>query len=169
MVSTAKIENGDVVIFLNYRTDRGRELTQVLSQKAFPDYEMHPLLLRYITLTNYDKSFRNIEIIFNKENLSETLGEILSKSGKTQVRIAETEKYPHVTFFFNGGREEPFEGEERILCPSPKVATYDQKPEMGAFEITKAIIKLLHKLQILFVLTLQIQTWLDIQEILMQL
>ena len=136
-----KIENGDVVIFLNYRTDRGRELTQVLSQKAFPDYEMHPLLLRYITLTNYDKSFRNVEIIFNKENLSETLGEILSKAGKTQVRIAETEKYPHVTFFFNGGREEPFEGEERILCPSPKVATYDQKPEMSALEITKAIIK----------------------------
>ena len=136
-----KIENGDVVIFLNFRTDRGRELTQVLSQKAFPDYDMHPLQLRYITLTNYDTSFRSVEVIFNKENLSETLGEILSKAGKTQVRIAETEKYPHVTFFFNGGREEPFEGEERILCPSPKVATYDQKPEMSAFEITKAIIK----------------------------
>ena len=137
----AKIENGDVVIFLNFRTDRGRELTQVLSQKAFPDYDMHPLLLSYITLTNYDTSFKNVEIIFNKENLSETLGEILSKAGKTQVRIAETEKYPHVTFFFNGGREEPFEGEERILCPSPKVATYDQKPEMSAFDITKAITK----------------------------
>ena len=136
-----KIENGDVVIFLNFRTDRGRELTQVLSQKPFPDYDMHPLQLRYITLTNYDTSFRSVEVIFNKENLSETLGEILSKAGKTQVRIAETEKYPHVTFFFNGGREEPFEGEERILCPSPKVATYDQKPEMSAFEITKAIIK----------------------------
>mgnify|MGYP003314261808 FL=1 len=136
-----KIENGDVVIFLNFRTDRGRELTQVLSQKAFPDYDMHPLQLRYITLTNYDTSFRNVDIIFNKENLSETLGEILSKAGKTQVRIAETEKYPHVTFFFNGGREEPFEGEERILCSSPKVATYNQKPEMSAFEITKAIRK----------------------------
>ena len=135
-----KIEKGDVVIFLNFRTDRGRELTQVLTQKAFPDYEMHPLLLSYITLTNYDETFKNFEIIFNKENLSETLGEILSKAGKTQVRIAETEKYPHVTFFFNGGREEPFEGEERILCPSPKVAT-NQKPEMSAFEITKAIIK----------------------------
>ena len=135
-----KIENGDVVIFLNFRTDRGRELTQVLSQKAFPDYDMHPLQLRYITLTNYDTSFRNVDIIFNKENLSETLGEILSKAGKTQVRIAETEKYPHVTFFFNGGRENPFQGEERILCPSPKVATYDLKPEMSAYEIRDSTI-----------------------------
>ena len=142
----------------------------MLSQKAFPDYDMHPLQLRYITLTNYDTSFRNVDIIFNKENLSETLGEILSKAGKTQVRIAETEKYPHVTFFFNGGREEPFEGEERILCPSPKVATYDQKPEMSAFEITKAIIKKITLQTPDFIcLNFANPIWLDIQVISMQL
>ena len=133
------IEPGDVVLFFNFRTDRGRELTQVLSQKAFPDFDMQPLDLYYVTLTNYDESFNKVNVVFDKDNLSDTLGEVLSKAGKTQVRIAETEKYPHVTFFFNGGRETPFEDEERILCPSPKVATYDLKPEMSAFEIRDAI------------------------------
>lgn len=133
------IEPGDVVLFFNFRTDRGRELTQVLSQKAFPDFDMQPLDLYYVTLTNYDESFNKVNVVFDKDNLSDTLGEVLSKAGKTQVRIAETEKYPHVTFFFNGGRETPFEGEELILCPSPKVATYDLKPEMSAFEIRDAI------------------------------
>jgi 2,3-bisphosphoglycerate-independent phosphoglycerate mutase len=102
---------------------------------------MKPLDLYYITLTNYDDSFKRVKVVFDKENLQDTLGEVLSKAGKTQVRIAETEKYPHVTFFFNGGREDPFDGEERILCPSPKVATYDLKPEMSAFEIRDAVVK----------------------------
>jgi 2,3-bisphosphoglycerate-independent phosphoglycerate mutase len=136
----APIEEGDVVLFFNFRTDRGRELTQVLSQKAFPEQSMQPLDLYYVTLTNYDDSFKKVQVIFDKDNLKDTLGEVLAQAGKTQVRIAETEKYPHVTFFFNGGREEAFEGEDRILCPSPKVATYDLKPEMSAFEIRDAII-----------------------------
>ena len=135
------ISEGDVVLFFNFRTDRGRELTQVLTQKAFPEHNMDPLSLDYVTLTNYDDSFQNIKVVFDKDNLSDTLGEVLSKAGKTQVRIAETEKYPHVTFFFNGGRETPFEGEDRILCPSPKVATYDLQPEMSAFEIRDAIVE----------------------------
>ncbi|MDA0922602.1 MAG: 2,3-bisphosphoglycerate-independent phosphoglycerate mutase [Bacteroidetes bacterium] len=134
------LEEGDVVLFFNFRTDRGRELTQVLSQKAFPEFDMLPLSFHYVTLTNYDDSFEKVHVIFDKDNLENTLGEVLSKAGKTQVRIAETEKYPHVTFFFNGGREIPFEGEERILCPSPKVATYDLKPEMSAYEIRDAIV-----------------------------
>ncbi len=134
------LEAGDVVLFFNFRTDRGRELTQVLSQKAFQDYNMHPLAFHYVTLTNYDDSFQNVKVIFDKDNLEDTLGEVLAKAGKTQVRIAETEKYPHVTFFFNGGREIPFDKEERILCPSPKVATYDLKPEMSAFDIRDAIV-----------------------------
>jgi 2,3-bisphosphoglycerate-independent phosphoglycerate mutase len=138
---SAKIEKGDVVLFFNFRTDRGREITRVLSQHAFPKYEMKPLDLYYVTLTNYDESFKGVKVVFDKDNLQDTLGEVLAKAGKTQVRIAETEKYPHVTFFFNGGREVPFDGEERILCPSPKVATYDLKPEMSAFEIRDAIIK----------------------------
>jgi len=137
----AKIEEGDVVLFFNFRTDRGRELTQMLSQKDFPKYQTVPLDLYYVTLTNYDDSFKGVKVVFDKDNLKDTLGEVLAKAGKTQVRIAETEKYPHVTFFFNGGREIPFEGEERILCPSPKVATYDLKPEMSAFEIRDAIIE----------------------------
>jgi 2,3-bisphosphoglycerate-independent phosphoglycerate mutase len=136
-----KIEEGDVVLFFNFRTDRGRELTQVLSQQAFPEHEMQPLDLFYVTLTNYDESFKGVKVVFDKDNLQDTLGEVLARAGKTQVRIAETEKYPHVTFFFNGGREVPFEGEERILCPSPKVATYDLKPEMSAFEIRDAIVE----------------------------
>ena len=135
-----KITQGDVVIFFNYRTDRGRQLTEVLSQYAFPDQNMTPLDLYYVTLTNYDKTFKNVKVVFEKDNLEDTLGETLSKEGKTQIRISETEKYPHVTFFFNGGREEPFNGEERIMCPSPKVATYDLQPEMSAFEVRDAIL-----------------------------
>ena len=136
----AKITKGDVVIFYNYRTDRGRQLTEALSQYAFPDQNMTPLDLYYVTLTNYDKTFKNVNVVFEKDNLEDTLGETLSKAGKTQIRIAETEKYPHVTFFFNGGREEPFEGEQRIMCPSPKVATYDLQPEMSAFDVRDAIL-----------------------------
>ena len=133
------IKSGDVVIFFNFRTDRGRELTQVLSQNAFEQFDMEPLELYYCTLTNYDDTFKNIKVVYDKDNLQDTLGETIAKAGKTQIRIAETEKYPHVTFFFNGGRETPFEGENRLLCPSPKVATYDLKPEMSAFDIRDKI------------------------------
>lgn len=135
-----RISDGDVVIFFNFRTDRGRQLTQALSQQAFHEYNMHPLKLYYVTMTNYDDTFENIHVVYDKENLQDTLGEVLERAGKQQIRIAETEKYPHVTFFFNGGREEPFKGEQRILCPSPKVATYDLKPEMSAFEVRDAIV-----------------------------
>jgi len=134
------LKTDDVVLFFNFRTDRGRQLTQALSQQAYPEQGMQPLTLHYVTLTNYDATFQNVRVIFDKENIKDTLGETLSKAEKSQVRIAETEKYPHVTFFFNGGREAPFEGEERILCPSPKVATYDLKPEMSAYEIRDAIV-----------------------------
>ncbi|MGA0063416.1 MAG: 2,3-bisphosphoglycerate-independent phosphoglycerate mutase, partial [Flavobacteriaceae bacterium] len=129
------IQPKDVVLFFNFRTDRGRELTEALTQRAFEEQQMHPLDLYYVTLTNYDSSFKGVHVVFDKDNLSDTLGETISKAGKTQLRMAETEKYPHVTFFFNGGREEPFEGEARIMCPSPKVATYDLKPEMSAYEL----------------------------------
>jgi 2,3-bisphosphoglycerate-independent phosphoglycerate mutase len=134
------LKTDDVVLFFNFRTDRGRQLTQALSQQAYPEQRMQPLSLHYVTLTNYDATFQNVRVIFDKKNIKDTLGETLSKAEKSQVRIAETEKYPHVTFFFNGGREAPFEGEERILCPSPKVATYDLKPEMSAYEIRDAIV-----------------------------
>lgn len=136
----AVIEPNDVVIFFNFRTDRGRELTEVLSQKDFPDYQMKKLPLYYVTLTNYDDTFQNVKVVYDKDNIKDTLGETISNAGKTQIRIAETEKYPHVTFFFNGGKETPFKGEKRILCPSPKVATYDLQPEMSAFEIRDKII-----------------------------
>ncbi len=136
----ATLKDDDVVIFFNFRTDRGRELTQVLSQKDFHEYNMHKLSLYYVTLTNYDETFKNVKVVYDKENIKDTLGETLAKHHKKQIRIAETEKYPHVTFFFNGGREEPFEGESRILCPSPKVATYDLQPEMSAEEIRDKII-----------------------------
>ncbi len=139
-LEAGRIKSDDVVIFFNFRTDRGRQLTQALSQMAFPAQGMEPLSLYYVTLTNYDESFRGVKVVYDKENIQETLGEVLAAAGKKQIRIAETEKYPHVTFFFNGGREEPFEGEERILCPSPKVATYDLQPEMSAFDIRDAII-----------------------------
>ncbi len=137
----AKIQNGDMVVFYNFRTDRPRQLTQVLTQISKPENEMEPLKLDYLTLTKYDDSYQNIKVVFEKQDLSETLGEVLSKAGKTQLRIAETEKYPHVTFFFNGGREEPFPGESRIMVPSPKVATYDMQPEMSAFEIKDRVIE----------------------------
>ncbi|OUR94426.1 phosphoglycerate mutase (2,3-diphosphoglycerate-independent) [Flavobacteriales bacterium 34_180_T64] len=136
----ATIKDGDVVIFFNFRTDRGRELTEVLTQNDFHEQNMHTLDLHYVTLTNYDDSFNNINVVFNKDNLNNTLGEILEKHNKTQLRIAETEKYPHVTFFFSGGRETPFNGEKRILRNSPKVATYDLKPEMSAYELRDALI-----------------------------
>lgn len=147
----ATIREGDVVIFFNFRTDRGRELTQALSQKPFPEQNMHPLDLHYVTMTNYDDTFQGIHVVYDKENIQDTLGEVVSRAGRKQIRIAETEKYPHVTFFFNGGREKPFEGEERILCPSPKVATYDLKPEMSAYEIRDAILPELKKGEASFV------------------
>lgn len=135
------IEEGDIVINFNFRTDRGREITEVLTQKDFDEFGMKKLSLRYITLTNYDKTFEGVQVVYDDSEIPNTLGEVLEKHGKTQIRIAETEKYPHVTFFFSGGREIEFEGEKRILCPSPKeVPTYDLKPEMSAFEITKNIL-----------------------------
>lgn len=141
----ATIAEGDVVLCFNFRTDRGREITEVLTQKDFPDEGMKKLKLYYVTLTNYDDSFNDVKTIFDKDNLVKTLGEVVSTAGKKQIRIAETEKYPHVTFFFSGGREDNFEGESRILCPSPKVATYDLKPEMSANEIKDKIIVELNK------------------------
>lgn len=141
----ATIEDGDTVICFNFRTDRGRQITQVLTQKDFPDHKMKKLPLHYVTMTNYDQTFRDIDVIFEKDNLKNTLGEVLAGQKCRQIRIAETEKYPHVTFFFNGGREEPFPGEERILCPSPKVATYDLQPEMSAMDIQNAIIPKLNE------------------------
>lgn len=150
-MESTKISEDDVVVFFNFRTDRGRELTQMLSQADFHEQNTHRLNLHYVTLTNYDDSFENVHVVYDKDNIQDTLGEVLSSHGKKQIRIAETEKYPHVTFFFNGGREVPFEGEERILCPSPKVATYDLKPEMSAFEIRDAIIPELEKSEVDFV------------------
>ena len=138
------IKNDDVVIFFNFRTDRGRELTKVLSQKDNLEFNMKKLNLHYVTMTNYDNTFSNINVVFNKSNLDNTLGEILEKNNKNQLRISETEKYPHVTFFFSGGRENIFKGESRILKNSPKVATYDLKPEMSAYEITDSLVKEIH-------------------------
>jgi 2,3-bisphosphoglycerate-independent phosphoglycerate mutase len=136
----AKIKKGDVVIFFNFRTDRGRQLTEALTQTDFPDHDLKKLPLYFVTMTNYDERFSNVHIIFQKENLKATLGEVLEYKGKTQLRAAETEKYPHVTFFFSGGREKPFQGEKRILVDSPKVATYDLKPEMSAYELTEKLL-----------------------------
>ncbi|TPN83048.1 2,3-bisphosphoglycerate-independent phosphoglycerate mutase [Aquimarina algicola] len=144
-VPVATIQKDDVVIFFNFRTDRGRELTEMLSQQDMPEYNTHKIPLHYVTMTNYDENFKGIHVIYNKDNITETLGEVLSKQGKTQIRIAETEKYPHVTFFFSGGQEEPFEGEHRILRNSPKVATYDLKPEMSAYELRDALVTELKK------------------------
>jgi len=143
--AVAKIEEDDVIVFFNFRTDRGRQITRALSQEEFAEYNMHSLPLHYVTLTNYDDSFKNISVIYDKDNLVDTLGEVLEKNNKKQIRIAETEKYAHVTFFFSGGREKPFEGEKRILCPSPKVATYDLQPEMSAKDVEEAIIPELKK------------------------
>ena len=133
------IQNGDAVICFNFRTDRCREITEVLTQKDMPEFGMKTLLLHYTTMTQYDHSFKNVEVVFENDDLKNTLGEIISNHGKTQLRIAETEKYPHVSFFFSGGREKPFEGESRIMIQSPKVATYDLKPEMSAAEVTQAV------------------------------
>ncbi len=141
----ATIKEGDVVLCFNFRTDRGREITVALTQQDFPEQKMKALSLYYVTLTNYDDSFNNVKLIFDKDNLENTLGEAISKAGKNQIRMAETEKYPHVTFFFSGGREEAFLGETRIMCPSPKVATYDLKPEMSAFDLRDKIIPELEK------------------------
>lgn len=145
------IQDDDVVIFFNFRTDRGRELTEALSQTDFHEQNMHKLPLYYVTLTNYDDTYNNVHVIYDKDNITETLGEIVSKAGKKQIRIAETEKYPHVTFFFSGGREEPFEGESRILKNSPKVATYDLQPEMSAFELKDALVPELQNGEVDFV------------------
>ncbi len=135
-----KMKDGDAVISFNFRTDRCREITEVLTQTDMPDAGMHKLNLHYTTMTQYNHSFKGINVVFENNDLINTLGEILQQQGKTQIRIAETEKYPHVSFFFSGGREKPFEGEKRMMIPSPKVATYDLKPEMSAVELTDAII-----------------------------
>ena len=136
----AKIEEGDIVICFNFRTDRGRQITMALTQQDFHELDMHKLDLDYVTMARYDETFKGVKVIFEKNNLDKTLGEVLEKHDKHQIRIAETEKYPHVTFFFSGGREEEFNGEKRILCPSPKVATYDLQPEMSAKDIRDKII-----------------------------
>ncbi len=147
----AVIEENDVVVCFNFRTDRGREITEALTQQDFHEQNMHKLNLRYITMTNYDDTFKGVSVIFDKDNLNNTLGEVLEAAGKKQIRIAETEKYPHVTFFFSGGREKPFEGESRLLSPSPKVATYDLQPEMSAFGLRDLIVPELIKEEVDFV------------------
>ena len=147
----ATIEEGDVVFMFNYRTDRGREISEVLCQKDFHEYNMHKLDLHFVTMTNYDESFKNVHVLYDKENVKETLGEIISGLGKKQIRIAETEKYAHVTFFFNGGRELPFDNEERILISSPKVATYDLQPEMSAAEVADKLLPELDKQEAEFI------------------
>ena len=135
------VQEGDVLLCFNFRTDRPRQISEALTQRDFPEQDMKKLDVRYLTMTRYDETFENLEVLFEKNDLSDTIGEVLAREGKTQVRIAETEKYAHVTFFFNGGREEPFENERRLLIPSPKeVATYDLKPEMSAPEVTSSII-----------------------------
>lgn len=144
-IPLGKIEEGDVVICFNFRTDRGREITTVLTQQEFPEYDLKPLDLYYVTMTSYDETFKNVKVIFTKDDLNDTLGAVLEQNNKKQIRIAETEKYPHVTFFFSGGREKEFANEKRILIPSPKVATYDLKPEMSAVEIADAICPELEK------------------------
>ena len=149
--TNGKVEEDDVIIFFNFRTDRGRELTNMLSQNDFPEQHTKKLKLYYVTMTNYDDSFKGINIVFNKDNITETIGEVLANAGKKQIRIAETEKYPHVTFFFSGGQEEAFEGESRILRNSPKVATYDLQPEMSAYELTEALVEDLKKQEADFV------------------
>jgi 2,3-bisphosphoglycerate-independent phosphoglycerate mutase len=135
-----KISNGDAVFCFNFRTDRCREITQVLSQMEIPEYDMKPLNLHYTTMTEYDQRYKNVHVVFDTDNLNNTLGEVIEQNKLKQIRIAETEKYPHVSFFFSGGREQPFEGEKRIMIPSPKVATYDLKPEMSAYEVTAALL-----------------------------
>jgi len=135
------IKEGDVVVFFNFRNDRAKELTIVLTQKDMPEFGMKTLPLHYCTLTPYDATFKGLHVIYPKENADNTIGEVLARAGKRQLRIAETEKYAHVTFFFSGGREEAFENEERILIDSPKVPTYDLQPEMSAYQVKDAVIK----------------------------
>jgi 2,3-bisphosphoglycerate-independent phosphoglycerate mutase len=141
----ALIKDGDVAICFNFRTDRCREITQVLTQTDMHEFNMHKLNLHYTTMTEYDKTYQNVNVIFETDNLNNTIGEVLAAHGKTQIRIAETEKYPHVTFFFSGGRELVFEGERRIMVSSPKVATYDLQPEMSAVQLTDALIPEIEK------------------------
>ncbi|HSR37831.1 MAG TPA: 2,3-bisphosphoglycerate-independent phosphoglycerate mutase, partial [Phnomibacter sp.] len=136
----ATIKDGDAVLVFNFRTDRCREITEVLTQKNHPDHDMHTLQLHYTTMTEYDKSWTGVNVVFETDNLNNTLGEIIAANGLKQIRIAETEKYPHVTFFFSGGREKEFEGEKRIIVQSPKVATYDLQPEMSANEVTATLL-----------------------------
>jgi 2,3-bisphosphoglycerate-independent phosphoglycerate mutase len=145
MASRGQIQKNDVVLFWNYRTDRCREIVTVLSQRNMPEFNMNTINCDIFTMTNYDDTFKNVEVIFNKDNLENTLGKVIADAGMKQLRIAETEKYPHVTFFFNGGHESVFEGEERIMVPSPKVATYDLQPEMSAREITEQAIRFMTK------------------------
>ena len=129
-----------MALCFNFRTDRCREITEVLTQTDKPEFAMKKISLHYTTMTEFDKTFKNVNVIFETDNLNNTIGEILEQNGLTQIRIAETEKYPHVSFFFSGGRETPFAGEKRIMAPSPKVATYDLKPEMSAVELTDLIL-----------------------------
>lgn len=145
------VQDGDAVFFFNFRTDRGRQLTRALTQEDMREFNMHVRPLYYATMTRYDDSFQGVKVLFDKEDIGEGLGEILAREGRKQIRIAETEKYPHVTFFFNGGREEPFEGEQRFLIPSPKVATYDLQPEMSALEIRDTIIREMEKEEVDFI------------------
>jgi 2,3-bisphosphoglycerate-independent phosphoglycerate mutase len=147
----AVIKNGDAVICFNFRTDRCREITKALTQSDIPHYDMHKLDLHYTTMCEYDQSFINVHVIFETDDLKNTLGEVFQQHGKKQLRIAETEKYPHVTFFFSGGREQKFIGEERIMIASPKVATYDLKPEMNAFEVTDAVVQEIQKNEVDFI------------------
>jgi 2,3-bisphosphoglycerate-independent phosphoglycerate mutase len=146
-----KIRPGDVVICFNFRTDRLREMTVVLTQRDFPEHGMKTLPLHYVTMTRYDDTFRDVKILYDKDNLVNTMGELLARAGKKQLRIAETEKYGHVTFFFSGGREEEFENESRILIPSPRVATYDLKPEMSAFEVKDSVVRELNNRSVDFI------------------
>ncbi|HEY0060102.1 MAG TPA: 2,3-bisphosphoglycerate-independent phosphoglycerate mutase, partial [Flavisolibacter sp.] len=147
----ALIKDGDAVLCFNFRTDRCREITKVLTQTDFPNYHMNKLNLHYTTMTEYDATFQGVHVLFETDNLNNTLGAVIEQHGLKQIRIAETEKYPHVTFFFSGGREEPFIGEERIMVASPKVATYDLQPEMSAYPITEAIVQELQKGEVDFV------------------
>lgn len=146
-----KIKDGDVVISFNFRTDRCREITEVLTQTNMPDFGMHTLQVDYTTMTEYDHSFKNVDVIFTSDNLENTIGEVISKAGLQQIRIAETEKYPHVSFFFSGGREKEFDGEKRLMAPSPKVATYDLQPEMSAKDITSLILPEIEKGEVSFI------------------
>ena len=135
-----QISEDDIVLCFNFRTDRGRQISKVLTQENMPNMDMKTMNIHYFTMTEYDKTYNNVNVLFHTNDLTNTLGEVLAKNAKTQLRAAETEKYPHVTFFFNGGREEPFKGEERVMANSPKVATYDLQPEMSALELTDKVI-----------------------------